>query len=84
MHVVNENGGFTDFHFNNPPTVDKIVINHYPIKSREEYQKKVARGAADTVYNIYEKRPFAHIYNDIIDDGILKYRDGRKSFCRKF
>ena len=80
LHVVNENGEPQDFHFNNPPTVSKIVINHYPHKSREEYLKKVLRGAADTVYNIYEDTQFQHIYNDVFDDGIIKYRDSRKKF----
>lgn len=78
LHSVNEKGDTVERFFNIPPTVDKIVMNHYPMKSREEYEKKVARGAADYTYNIYEKHPFEHIYNDEFDDGILKYRELRQ------
>ena len=78
LYAVNENGEFREYHFNNPPTVEKIVINHYGQKSREEYEKKVARGAADSVNNVYEKHPFEHIYNDEVDEEILKYLEHRK------
>ncbi len=77
-NAINECGEVVERNFNNPPTVNKIVMNHYPNKSREEYEKKVLRGAADFIYNIYEKRPFSHVYNDVFDDGIIKYRDSRE------
>ncbi|MBR6013615.1 MAG: glycosyltransferase family 92 protein [Selenomonadaceae bacterium] len=78
--AVNENGEPVRFHLNNPPTVEKIVLNHYCMKSREEYEKKVQRGAADFTFNVYSRHPFEHIYNDEFDDSILKYRDSREKF----
>ena len=78
VNVINENGDVRNFYFNSPPTVEKIVINHYGQKSREEYEKKVSRGAADSVTNIYEQHPFEHIYNDEVDEEILKYLEHRK------
>ena len=78
LYAINENGLEVRLHYNNPPTVKKIVINHYPMKSREEYEKKVLRGVADGIHNIYEKNPFAHIYNEEFDEEILKYREVRK------
>ena len=74
---VNEKGEQVKFFFNNPPTVEKIVLNHYPMKSREEYEKKVSRGAADSFVNIYVKHPFENYYNDEADEEIIKYRDAK-------
>ena len=80
--AINEKGGRVKLFFNNPPTVEKLVINHYGQKSREEYLNKVKRGAADYVANIYAKGQFTHRFNDVFDDGILNYRDTRKkNFC---
>ena len=78
LSAINENGEEVPLHYNNPPTAKKIVINHYKQKSREEYEAKIARGAADSVFNVYLSAPFAHVDNDEFDDGILKYRDTRK------
>ena len=76
--AVNENGDKVEFSYNNPPTVDKIVINHYGQKSREEYQNKVKRGVADLKENIYERNEFFHRYNDVFDDSILEYVKTRR------
>lgn len=59
---------------------DKITINHYHLKSFEEYKNKMARNSA-----AYGKNPsgrsiknFSHDkYNDVFDDGILNYRKAR-------
>lgn len=60
---------------------EKIVVNHYYKKSREEYAKKVSRG--DSCYNKidwYKNIEFSHEENnEIFDDSILKYRDYRQS-----
>ena len=60
---------------------DKIVINHYHLKSLEEYVKKVSR--SDSCYNQadwYKMKDFSHdINNEVFDDSILKYREYRQS-----
>lgn len=54
---------------------DIIAINHYVVKSREEYNRKIARGDA-----FYDKNPRSDEHfdkfdrNDIFDDGIVRYR----------
>ena len=60
--------------FNAPVMTDKIVVNHYHTKSREEYLLKRGRGRADILGNDYDDAKFnAHDRNEIFDDGILKY-----------
>ena len=78
--AINENGnavqGFSSF----PVSTEKIVMNHYTVKSKEEYANKVQRGNADWEDNRYSMKGFSHDkYNDEFDDGILKYRDARQS-----
>lgn len=74
--AVNENGGKVELFSNYPPTVEKIVMYHYPTKSREEYINKINRGTADAYYNVYKISKFSHEKdNDVFDDNILKYRD---------
>lgn len=57
-------------------SVDKIAVNHYRIKSREEYAVRIARGDA-----FYSKNPRSmetferYDVNDVFDDSIVKYRD---------
>ena len=76
--AVNENGGYVQGPFNNPVTTDKIVINHYNVKSREEYAIKRGRGRADTAQNTYDDKGFNdHDRNEEFDDGILRYRAER-------
>ncbi len=81
--AVNEKGGFIQGAINLPLTVDKIVVNHYHAKSREEHAKKVQRGQADSLINSYNVESF-EIFdrNEIFDDGILKYRDTRAKVYR--
>jgi len=75
--AVNENGNIVQEAFNNPVTAQKIVINHYYVKSYEEYAKKVARGRASVL--LERKLEDFHSYdcNEVFDDGILKYRAAR-------
>ena len=57
---------------------DKIVINHYNVKSKEEFLLKQKKGRADgnsgglpmSLFYDYDR-------NEIFDDGILKYRAAR-------
>ena len=78
--AINENGnvvhGFSSF----PVSTEKIVMNHYTVKSKEEYAKKVQRGNADWEDNRYSMKNFSHDkFNNEFDDSILKYRDARQS-----
>lgn len=74
-NAINENGGIVQGYFNNPPTVDKIVMNHYSTKSREEYIIKVRRGNADHYKSLLDEKNFTHdTGNEVFDDSILKYR----------
>lgn len=76
--AINENGAKVAAYSNYPPTIEKIVMNHYRVKSREEYGGKVKRGTADLTRNIYKAESFSHEHNNkVFDDSILKYRDKR-------
>ena len=82
-YSVNENGKIVPSFFNRPVAADKIVINHYFKKSREEYEKKVDRGKADRPNSRYSKTlANFHSCNEEFDDGILKYRDTRAKVYR--
>ena len=80
----NEVGGEVATYLNEPPTIDKIRIYHYPIKSAEEWLAKVNRGTADNYNNIYKPEDFSHseTANEIFDDSILKYLEERKKFLK--
>lgn len=64
-----------------PPVADKIIINHYYTKSREEYLKTISRGdgyhldvqRAESSFDAVNKD-----HNDVFDDAIVKYRDARR------
>ena len=77
---VNELGKPTDGACSSPVSTKFIVLNHYKMKSKEEYFTKMKRGMADNVINLYEEKDFSHenMTNDVEDTGILKYRDERK------
>lgn len=58
--------------------VEKIAINHYIIKSPEEYAKKFERGDAVRGRNTRHMALFKYLdRNDEFDDGILKYYAAR-------
>ncbi|MBQ7630217.1 MAG: glycosyltransferase family 92 protein [Selenomonadaceae bacterium] len=63
--------------FNDSKTADKIRINHYYTKSREEYEKKVQRGRSDI--NLKRNMDSFTIlnHNETFDNDIIKYRDAR-------
>ena len=79
FHAVNSNGDIVPLFFNNPPLVDKIVMNHYSVKSKEEYITKINRGTADNKNNIYNFERFKRDdHNEVFDDSILKYFANRE------
>lgn len=78
--AINSGGEYIGAWYGNKPILaDKIVINHYYIKSREEYNKtKFSRGFACSDKNPYNEGHFrVHDRNEVFDDGILKYRATR-------
>ena len=67
---------------NDGKIISKIRINHYKLKSREEFAARNNKFVGDVAYgnkNYYEEKIFSHEHNnDIFDDSILKYRDARQ------
>ena len=79
-YAVDENSAHAKINGHNSPVVaEKMVINHYHTKSREEYSTKRSRGyIADLSPTHYTREQFeSHDRNEEFDDGILKYRDER-------
>ena len=79
FHSVDENGNRTKIKGHNCPVLaNKIVINHYNTKSREECRQKLLRGAADGNTIGYANYKFEdNDRNEVFDDGILKYAVAR-------
>ena len=77
-YAINEIGGRVDSYCNNPVTAEKIVVNHYNVKSREEFLVKVNKGRADKDENYFTVEWFdMYDRNEVFDDGILRYRAAR-------
>ncbi len=76
---INSDGKETYRAGNYPICADKIVINHYFTKSKEEYAtKKMPKGSIAVKENYYEMEGFyQHDRNEVFDDGILNYRAAR-------
>ncbi len=82
--AISEKANTIPTYFNYPVTADKIIINHYHTKSREEYEKKIRRGNADsTVIKCTPQQFLDHDHNEIFDDGILKYCAAKKNEPQK-
>lgn len=62
------------------PNFERGKINHYFVKSREDWERKVSRGYPDLVRKLDEF--FAYDRNDVFDDGVLKSMDEIKSIIR--
>ena len=78
FYSLNSNGAKTLYVSSYPIAADKIVINHYNAKSREEFAFKVNRGSAWRPSNHRKMAMFDDFdRNEIFDDGILKYRAAR-------
>ncbi len=75
---INERGKFVPSYCNEPVTAEKIAINHYNAKSREEFLVKINRGRAGKK-STYLTLDWFEMYNrnEVFDDGILKYRATR-------
>ena len=60
-------------------SADKIVVNHYNVKSREEFAIKINRGGAFS-FDTNNNTKFFQYYdrNEVFDDGILSYRAARE------
>ena len=77
FYSVNErNTPLAPNNFSYPIVADKIAVNHYRCKSKEEFQDKLRRGSA-TNYPINDELFIHFDNNDEFDDSILKYRDAR-------
>ena len=77
-YSVNERGGIVPNYCNEPVTAEKIALNHYNTKSREEFLAKVNKGRADKDENYFTVDWFdMYDRNEEFDDGILKYRAAR-------
>ena len=74
---INELGQSVDSPYNLPVTTQKIVINHYHMKSVEEYLLKIRRGRPTMLADKFHHYNSVNDRNEIFDDGILKYRDFR-------
>ena len=74
--TINSRGAETYLAGSYPVAPEKIVINHYFTKSREEFlQKKLSKGSAIVKKNYYNLKAFDfHDRNEEFDDGILQYR----------
>ncbi len=79
LYSVNENGRIVRNFNNDPVTAEKIVINHYFTKSREEFfnRRKQVRGDTLRPYDNVEAWFNTYNRNEEFDDGILRYRDAR-------
>ena len=79
FYSINTNGAKTLLVSSHPVAADKLVVNHYFTKSREEYmRKKMPKGSVAVKENYYNAELF-NIYdrNEEFDDGILSYRAAR-------
>ena len=77
LYSVNETGTpLAPSHYSYPVVADKIAINHYRCKSKEEFQNKLIRGFA--THHSSNAECFEHFdNNEEFDDGILKYQAER-------
>ena len=78
MKSVNARGNETYRAGSQPIDTEKIVINHYCVKSLEEFTAKVNRADAFFTANPRRLEKFKNFdRNEVFDDGILNYRTER-------
>ena len=79
FHSVDENLKIALNSIPLPIVAEKIVVNHYYVKSQEEYlENKRKRGWACALSHPYSDERFEERdRNEVFDDGILKYRAAR-------
>ena len=77
--AVNSNAQAVDTSYKSYPVhTDKIVVNHYYTKSKEEYyKKKMPKGSCCMDYEYVAQDFLTFDRNEVFDDGILKYRTAR-------
>ena len=77
-YSVNECGKVVASYCNEPVTAEKIALNHYNAKSREEFLIKINRGRAGKASG-YLNLDWFDMYNrnEVFDVGLLKYRVAR-------
>ena len=84
---VNENGKPFAGPFNDELTADKICVNHYYTKSKEEYEKKIEAGMNagwNRDMNLFQSHDKNDILfksldrNEVSDDSIVKYQKARR------
>ena len=78
--AVNSNGDYIGTWYGNKPILsDKIVVNHYYVKSKEEFvKKKLPQGSCCMDSNYSMQSFYRYDRNEEFDDGILNYRAARK------
>ena len=82
---INEIGKPVMGAFSESLETNKIRINHYFTKSKEEYIRKKERGKADNVFEPYDISLFeSQDKNDVYDDSILSYIEMRTKTWNKF
>lgn len=72
-HAVDENGKKVEWALNSQVSVNKIRINHYYSKSKEEFIKKRARGSGESLSMRHLSEFDEHDKNDVFDDSLRKY-----------
>lgn len=83
MFAVNSNGERVRHWGNEPVLIDKIVVNHYLTKSKEEFLGKMERGRKGVDSKDFDPLTVdmaafeKNDRNDVEDDGILAYRQLR-------
>ena len=79
---VNENGNQIEEFENRENTVEKLQINHYFTKSREEFMAKKSRGRADCNLR-YRDQTFDDYQHDEIEDRVALEIFDRASFSQQ-
>ena len=78
IYTVNEKSMRVNISTPYPITAEKIVVNHYYLKSKEEFVKKINKGSATRVHHKKKLKWFDLCdRNEEFDDGILRYRAER-------
>lgn len=84
--AVNSAGERVTHWGNEPVLADKIVVNHYLVKSKEEFQVKMGRGRTGVDAKLFDTVDMAAFEkndrNEEFDDDILTYRDLRDDAYR--
>lgn len=83
-YIVDENAKLSEGSRPLPVITEKILINHYYLKSREEFLRKVDRGSSARTVMKKKLEWFEQCdRNEEFDDDILKYRDARAKIYQK-